>query len=174
MISLFPITKIIAALCVLYGALLAIIYAVTGASTLTENIISSFRYAVLFEMLVLGALLFGWGTLWKWFPLLNTLVFPDIRGLWDVEIHWVWDKKKGIKEGKVDIKQNFISVSIELFTDESESETLVVQPKRNPESGRLQLFYIYRNTPKNTASTQAKPHIGTAILKFDPVNIEPI
>jgi hypothetical protein len=53
MISLFPITKVIAALCALYGVLLAIIFALSGASTLTDNIISSVRYAALFEVLIL-------------------------------------------------------------------------------------------------------------------------
>jgi len=55
---------------------------------------------------------------------------------------------------------------MELFTDESESETLVIQPKKNPDSGRLYFYYIYKNTPIDNGENRLKPHIGTAILKI--------
>ena len=171
MISLFPLTKVITVLCAIYGALLAILFAASGPNDLSENLISSLRYAALYEILILGALLFGWRYLWKWFPALNEFIFPDIHGIWDVEIHWTWGDKTGVKKGKAYIKQSFIGLSMELITDESESETLVVQPRRNSESGRLQLFYIYRNIPKNIGKQSPQPHIGTAILKFDPIKI---
>ncbi len=171
MISLFPITKVIAVLSAMYGALLAILFAVRDTNDLSENLISSLRFAAIYEVIIFIILISGWSYLWKWFPKLNDLIFPDIRGVWDVEIHWKWGDKKGIKEGRAHIKQNAIRLSMELITDESESETLVVQPKRNQESGRLKLYYIYRNTPKNIGNNSIQPHIGTAILKFDPANI---
>lgn len=170
MISLFPITKIVATLCGIYSALMVIIFSVMGVTDISDNIVASFRYAFIFELLVLAIFISGWRYIWKWFPQLNSWLFPDINGIWHAEIQWKWNEKEGVKKGKVHIKQTFIGLSMELITDESESETLVVQPKRNPESERLQLFYIYRNTPSNTSSAKILPHIGTAILKFNPVD----
>ncbi len=141
-----------------------------GVTDISNNIVTSFRYAFVFELLILAIFVFGWRYIWKWFPQLNSWLFPDINGTWNAEIHWKWNKKTGVKKGEVHIKQTFISLSMELITDESESETLVVQPKRNSESERLQLFYIYRNTPSNTSSAKILPQIGTAILKFSPVD----
>lgn len=172
MINLLSITKIITVLSVIYGLLLSTLFYLNESNDLSKNLIISLRYAALYEMLILLIFIFGWRYLWKWFPILNSMIFPDINGKWDVDIHWIWGNREGLKEGDVFIKQDIINFSIELVTNESESETLVVQPKRNHESGRLQLFYIYRNTPKNTIENKGQSaHIGTAILKFDPVDM---
>lgn len=165
MLSLFPIQKIIAVLGALYAASIILIFSFSGKD-LSFGV--AIRYATFFELIILVLFSFVWRYLWQWIPKLNEWLFPDINGLWDVEIHWIWQEKKGVKHGEVHIKQNIFTLSMELFTDESESETLVVQPKKNSESGRLHLYYIYRNEPKST--TPLESHIGTAILKFPPQN----
>lgn len=166
MLSLFPIQKIIAILSVIYAVVLILIFSILGKDL---SLTSAIRNAAIFELTILLLFSFGWKYIWKCIPILNEWLFPDINGLWTVEIHWTWGEKKGIKKGEVIIKQNIFSLSMELITDESESETLVAIPKKNSESGRLQLYYIYRNIPK--ATTQLQSHIGTAILKFSPKNL---
>lgn len=167
MISLFPITKIITVLASIYAALMVLVFTFSQIEDIQEKTLMAFRYAALFELVLLAIFMFGWRFIWKFFPKLNDILFPDINGTWNVEIHWSWNNKTGIKKGKLYIKQDFIKINMELITDESESETLTVQPKKNPESGRLHLFYIYRNIPKNSEH-KIQPHIGTAILKSDP------
>ncbi len=170
MISLFSIPKIIALFSTLYAVM---IFTIFSFFNLTTNVTNIIKYTALFEIIIIIILLFGWRYIWKIIPVFNDWIFPDINGTWDVEIHWNWIQKngtikKGLKVGKVYIKQNFLTLSMELFTDESESETLVVQAKKNSESGRLHFHYIYRNTPKNNGINKLKAHIGTAILKVSP------
>ncbi|GJL65381.1 MAG: hypothetical protein NPIRA05_03520 [Nitrospirales bacterium] len=169
MIRLFPITKVVGVLCAIFGALLTLIFAMGEPGTWSDNLMISLRYAAAFEALLVVVFLFAWRYLWNLIPALNKWVFPDIGGDWEVEIYWIWDDRKGVKKGVVHIKQTFVSLSMELFTDESESETLVAYPKRNPESGRIHLYYIYRNTPKNIGAKLIQPHIGMAILQFNPM-----
>ena len=157
-------------LCAVYAALMTIVFYFTGSDDLSNNIITSIRYAAVFEVIILSVLLFLWEYIWKFFPKLNKLLFPNINGTWDAEIHYEWNGKKDMKEGRAIIKQNFINLSIEFITNQSETETLIVQPKRNAESGRLQLYYIYRTIPNNSTAAQQNSYMGTAILKFDPDN----
>ena len=167
MISLFPITKIISILGVLYAVLLVLLFSFVQVDKTQNKILLAIRYASLFELFLVSIFLFFWRYIWKIIPILNDILFPDMNGDWDIEIHWNWKKKKGIKKGKIYIKQNFIKLSIDLITDESESETLMIQPKKHNESNLLQLYYIYRNTPK-VNDKERTASIGTAILKSDP------
>ena len=171
MISLYSIPKFIALFSALYAMIIVILFSFFNVTMSVFNVI---KYTALFELIIMLILIFAWRYIWKIIPIFNNWIFPDINGKWNVEIHW---KKNingkidtGIKEGVVYIKQNFLTLSMELFTDESESETLVIQPKKNTASGRLMFNYIYRNIPKNNVSEELKPHIGTAMLKISPDN----
>ncbi|WP_116645274.1 hypothetical protein [Salinivibrio sp. HTSP] len=170
MISLLPITKVVSILCIIYAVMLSLVFFLSGGD-LQNNIVQAFRYAAIYELIILALLTFGWRWIWKVIPVLNKWVFPDINGVWNVEIHWQWGDKEGVKEGKAHIKQDFLKISMEFLTDESESETLIVKPKKDPESGRPQIYYVYRNLPKNNGGNSSKPHTGAAILKFDPVDL---
>lgn len=170
MISLYSIPKFIALFSGLYAGTIVFLFSVLNIKI---SVLSVIKYTAIFELIVILVLMFAWKWIWNIFPVLNNWIFPNINGTWDVEIHWNWTQqdgaiKSGIKEGKVFIKQNFLTLSMELFTDESESEILVIQPKKNTESSRLNFHYIYRNTPKNNGSNKLPPHIGTAILKISP------
>lgn len=171
MINLYPITKIIAMFSVLYAVLIITVLPFLNISINVTNIL---KYATTFEIIIISILVFSWRFIWKKIPKLNDWLFPDINGTWNVEIHWNWKQnngkiKSGLKKGEVIIKQNFLTLSMELSTDESESETLVIQPKKNPTSGNISFYYIYRNTPKGN-KLKLKPHIGTAILKVNAKN----
>jgi hypothetical protein len=171
-INLFSITKIITAFSGLYAVLL---FTLLPFFDIEINISSIFKYTAIFEIIIILILIVGWRFIWNKIPKLNDWLFPDINGTWNVEIHWKWKQedgslKKGIKKGEVVIKQNFLTLSMELFTDESESETLVIQPKKNTESGRVQFYYIYKNTPIDKGNNKLSPHIGTVILKVAPNN----
>lgn len=170
MINLFSITKIITTFSALYAVLL---FTLLPFFNIKVNTSSIFKYTALFEIIIILILIVGWQYIWNKIPKLNDWLFPNINGTWNVEIHWNWKQadgtiKRGIKKGEVVIKQNFLTLSMELFTDESESETLVIQPKKNSDSGRLQFYYIYKNTPIDKGNNKLLTHIGTAILKMAP------
>ena len=108
-----------------------------------------------------------WRLLWRTFPSLNRVVYPDLDGNWDVTIHWQWGEQMGVVKANAEIKQTLLHMSISLHSDLSDSVTLSVVPKRDPESGRPSLHYLYRNETIQGAGPDIPPHNGAAILQLD-------
>jgi hypothetical protein len=173
MISLLPITKVITAIAVNYGVTVGIIlFIVTDSSTsLSESIALALKGSAALNLLLLAFFYLGWRKLWNWFPSLNRLFFPDLNGQWDMEIHWNWGNKNGVAKAKAFIKQSFISISMEVESEDSDSETLLAKPKKDSESGRAILYYIYRNIPKKKNGNNNSAYEGTAILKLDHLDL---
>lgn len=111
--------------------------------------------------------MFGWRRLWLSFPALNRWVYPDLNGKWKVSIYWKRGNENGTKMASAHIKQDFFRFSMQLVSDESESETLMVKPQKDPESARPILYYIYRNESAQGVQFPQPPHKGAAILKLD-------
>lgn len=169
MIALLPLNTLITVIALLYAAIVSILIAALSkdSSSWVDNLSLAFRGGALLNVVLLALLYFGWRKLWAWIPKLNQWVFPDLNGNWDVAIHWIWADKKGTASGRAQIRQNLLTLSMELETDNSDSETLLARPKRHPESGRPLLYYIYRNTPKQKSINSGPPHDGAALLKID-------
>ena len=166
MISLIPIQKIFTAIAILYAVAITAIVAIfelTGFSSVSV----AFRGAFVLELLILLFVVFGWRKLWSKYPALNEWIYPDLNGRWDVSIHWNWGEKNGTKTAVAHIKQDFFRLSMELVSDESESETLMEKPKKDSESSRPLIYYIYRNESAQGAANVRPPHKGAAILKID-------
>ena len=174
MINLFPITKVVTFFAVLYAiAVLMVLGLVQPQDGLMNQILLAVRMATAFNLLLVFVVLVAWRKIWEIFPILNNAFFPDLNGDWNVTIDWLWSGKSGQKNGKAKIRQNLTKISIELFTDESESESLSVKPNRDPESGRPHVFYFYRNIPTHIqARKNSERHEGTAILRVKPDNID--
>ena len=62
--------------------------------------------------------------------------------------------------------QSLTSLSINLVSSLSDSNTLAVVAKKEPDSGRPMLYYTYHNEPQPSAAGNQMPHKGTAILKL--------
>lgn len=176
MLSLFPATKIITTVAAIYALLIIVFISISPAYTapdvdLFDRTFFAIRMAGLLDMLLIAMFFSVWRRLWHRFPVLNSLVFPDLNGEWEAIIDWRWLERRGSKIGFAKIRQDLTNISIELYTDESESESLSVKPKKDPESGRPHLFYFYRNTPKHNGSNKDDWHEGAVILRVDPKNI---
>lgn len=113
----------------------------------------------------------GWRKVWSCFPILNSLLFPDLNGLWDMKIHYRNKNGGGHLCATAVIKQNWLSMSMEVLSKDSESQTLAIVPKKDAESGRAQIFYFYRVTPKKTDAEAREPYEGSANLKFSALGI---
>lgn len=164
MISLFPITKVITWVSVVYSSLVllfTLLFNIAGLSTFSV----AFKGAAALNFVLFAIAAFSWKWVWKRIPKLNEWVFPDLNGYWDVEINWNWGEKSGNKLANAHIKQSLLEFSIELESDESASETLVVVPYKNSKSARPSLYYIYRSEGVTGAVKKQDPHIGTALLK---------
>lgn len=79
-------------------------------------------------------------------------------------------EKSGEVWAAATIKQDFLKLSMEVHSRDSDSETLLAQPKRDAESGRPLLYYIYRVIPKRTQGKNQVPYDRAAILKLLPTD----
>jgi hypothetical protein len=170
MIGLMPIGRVIGVISTVYAVFVALGVAITwkfGGSS--ETIWGSVGYAFAGATPLQAALLvwfyFGWRKLWKLFPALNRL-FPDIAGEWQMKIDWQGAGQRGVVNAQATVKQDFLRVSMEVKSPKSESQTLIALPKKDPESGRPLLYYVYLVTPKVVGANPSSPYHGAAILKF--------
>ncbi|MEC5397423.1 hypothetical protein [Uliginosibacterium sp. H1] len=169
MIGLLPIGRIITLVAVAYSVVTGLIlWAVydnqTGFSTAIS--IASGGSAAL-HLLLLGLFHFGWQWLWEKFPALNKWLFPNLNGTWTMVIHWEWEGKSGTSYAKAILKQDFLKIGMDVDAEDSDSETLLAKPKRDPETGRGVLYYVFLTTPKHkSGSVPQAPYKGAAILKL--------
>lgn len=174
MINLLPLTKVIATISALYAVFISIIlfFIYDVDSGITEGAILATKGATAINLFLLGFIYFGWKWLWKKMPFLNKLLFPDLNGEWDMTIHWKWGDKEGIAQATAHIKQDFLKMSMEVNSEDSDSNTLLAKPHKDPESGRAILYYMYRSTPKLKNGNSSSPYDGTAILKIDHTSLD--
>jgi hypothetical protein len=169
MISILPITRIVGIITVWYAAciaaVVALIWKFADQLTLLSSVGIAFSGATVLNALLLFVVYIGWKKIWSMFPGLNRLIFPDLNGLWNMSIHWQNAEKSGFVTATAQIKQDLLRVSMEVFSRDSDSETLIALPKRDPESGRPILYYVYRVVPKNIKVDAGSSYEGSAILK---------
>lgn len=171
MINMLPIGPLIVGISVTYTIITCVLYLIlqNETDTLIEQIVFSAKGAAGLNILLFLFFSFGWRSLWKKLPALNKLIFPDLNGTWDMTINWEWNGNSGKANATAIIKQNFLSISMEVESGQSDSESLLAKAKKDPESGRPILYYIYRNTPKDATKP---PYLGTAILRLGLINQE--
>ncbi|EEY3955962.1 TPA: hypothetical protein ACNEJJ_000556 [Escherichia coli] len=170
MINLLPIWKIISRISVIYATVCGLILLGIYDENTTFMTVLSVASGGLFILntIVISIFFFGWRKLWQWFPKLNNLLFPDLNGTWDMVIHWEWEDKKGTSHAQATIKQDFLKIGMDVEADDSDSQTLVAKPKKDTETGRPELYYVFLTTPKHKAGFGPQdPYMGTAILKLN-------
>lgn len=100
-----------------------------------------------------------WRPLWKLIPLLPSLIFPDLNGIWEGRIIFESSTGETKLKAKARIRQSLWSIHIDLYSETSKSHTLVAYP--TSEAGNQVLYYVYHNTPKNPQFPEYK---GTSLL----------
>lgn len=169
MINLIPIGKVISLIAVAYSVICCLIlWAVYDENMTFSSAVSiATGGSLLLNALLLLLFYLGWRWLWKAFPILNDLLFPDLNGTWDMVIHWEWGDKKGTSRANATIKQTFLKIGMDVEAEGSDSQTLVAKPKKDEETGRAVLYYVFLTTPKHKANfDEEAPYRGTAILKL--------
>jgi hypothetical protein len=169
MIFIFSVTTIIRAIAVTYGCIIALVVALTWMWFEDANLWKSISIAVsgstVLQLGLLAAVHYLWRRIWSLFPALNTLIFPDLNGRWNITINWNAGKEEGVVTGIAVIKQSLTHFSMEVAAPGSESETYVAVPQRDPASGRPLIYYVYRVVPKQMGRAERSPYNGSAILK---------
>ena len=124
--------------------------------------------STLLNVLLIAIFYFGWQIIWKICPALNKILFPNLNGTWDMVIHYEWEGKKGTSNAKAVITQNFLKIGMDVEAEDSDSQTLMAKPKKDAETGRAELYYIFLTTPKDKGDIRSKaPYKGAAILKLN-------
>jgi hypothetical protein len=171
MIYLLPMGQVLGAVAICYATLISLLVALSW-KLYGGSVWGSIGFAVS-GATALQAILFvcfhvGWRYLWRQFPALNRF-FPDISGKWTIRIAWQMGDRNGNVDAEATIEQNFLRISMDVTSPDSESQTLIAQPKRDPESGRALLYYVYLVTPKARGTSTITPYYGAAILKFSDI-----
>jgi hypothetical protein len=92
--------------------------------------------------------------------------FTDLNGNWNMIIEWNRGEQSGEVSATATIRLDFLRISMEVHSKDSDSETLLAQLKRSPETGLPLLFYVYRVHPKRTAGNDYPLYDGSAVLKL--------
>src|SRR3546814_8154555 len=138
MIGVLPIGRVIVFVAVVYAVIVALAVAIAWkffghSQTVRGSMTIAISGATALHLVLMGCLYMGWRRLWRWFPHLNRLLFPDIGGVWDMQIHWQGaENQHGVIDAKATVKQDFLRVSMEVRSARSESQTLIAQPRRDP------------------------------------------
>ena len=167
MFSLLPMTKVISMLAGLYALLAFLVALGMGRLGIEVSFLRVFSGAVVIDLGLLFFVYVGWRWIWEKVPRLNQWLYPDLNGTWAASIDWVKDGKTGLALGTVSIKQNFFTLSIEMDAPRSESRTIALSVKKDPESARPLLHYIYEVREKYQSPGQTMVYQGAASLVVD-------
>lgn len=169
MISLLPIGRVISLIAVAYAVVSCLIFwcVYDESKSFFSAISIGTSGSAILHTLLLGTFYFGWEKIWDRYPVLNKVLFPNLNGTWEMVIHWEWEGKKGTSHAKAVIKQNFLKLGMDVEAEDSDSQTLMAKPKKDVETGRAELYYVFLTTPKHKSNTDPQePYKGAAILKL--------
>lgn len=171
MINLLPIGRLISFVAIMYAAIVAVIllFTINSYTNALDAITLAASGSLALNMTIFGLIYIGWRKVWGIFPILNKVLFPDLNGTWKMTIHWEFNEhQKGVTKAHAVINQNFLQIGMDVDSNDSESETIMAKPKKDPTTGRGILYYIYLTTPKEKSKAPDKsPYRGVAILKVD-------
>ena len=170
MIRILSISKIVTLIAVIYATLTIVCSAALaqfGAESWEVEAVIGFALsgAAVLEVVLMVLIYVGWRWLWRSFPVLNQWVYPDIDGEWKITINWQKEGENGTVEAKAFIKQDFLRISMEVISNRSESETLIAEPRKDQESGKPLLYYVYRVTPLQISEEAGLQYFGAAKLR---------
>lgn len=169
---------------VLFGVSLVINVALIRPESVTEWLRAVYTAPGTFGVLVL---VLGATPLWRWVwsicPRLANWVYPDLNGIWitNMESNFATlakyhpdfadtdiSKIPSAIPGKFQIKQNWFKFHIRFDGDDnySSSDTLIVEPRRDQQSGSFFLTYIYKNKTIAPKDTDEQFHLGAADLEI--------
>lgn len=146
------------------GLVAAAVIGKLGPDGFTSTLGAALRVALIIESVLWLSLTLGW----SYIPGFKERIFPEIAGSWQGHIHYVRDGAPQAKAAMLHVHQTLFSVRLLLETDESESETLVARPERDPDFSRFKLFYIYENKRKEGVQEAGRIYRGTAFIVLEP------
>jgi hypothetical protein len=103
---------------------------------------------------------------WRWFPGLQSLIFPYLGGQWAGTVRFQGPNGPDHRHVSLEIKHTLFGFRLLLDSHESTSRTLVVQAERDPDFDRFRLYYVYLNERKEGRPGGGQRYRGLAILRI--------
>lgn len=172
MFQLLPVTKVVSVIAGVYALVVVMSFYLLNNVGIPMRPWMAFTSATVVDLLLMMFVYFAWRRLWKWFPILNTWLYPDLNGKWHATIDWVGAEDSGRSEGNVHIKQDFFKMSIDMDADKSSSKTIALCVQKDPLSGRPLLHYIYEVREKYNTPGKNKTYRGAASLEVDVESVD--
>lgn len=108
--------------------------------------------------------------LWKYKPFSFLIPYPSLNGTWSGTLlsNYIFDdgSKCSPVEVTLVIKQSMLSISCEMFTKESSSESYIGSIIKSHEGNIKHLVFSYHNNPRAIVQHRSKNHQGTAKLRI--------
>lgn len=162
-------------LLLIVGATVLLVWALESAvQVATSTAVSPLKFVSL-AVFLLGTVLVAvlnwcWRPLWRRFPFLSRVLFPDLNGTWKGTLQTTWKDADGVTPGPIEstiwVRQSLFAIHVQQRTKESDSWSQRVFPEANGEAERFGLWYSYSNQPRATVSHRSAPHDGVARLEL--------
>jgi hypothetical protein len=133
----------------------------TGVETIAAVKMSAAIAGVL-QFITLAIIYAGW----RFIPGFTWFIFPNIDGLWSGKIVYERDSRAAEKKATINIAQNINAITLVLQTEDAESETIVVYPRRLQNS-RFELLYVYETFRKPGRPPPFYRYRGTAVIRVE-------
>jgi|SRR4051812_36920082 hypothetical protein len=113
-----------------------------------------------------------WRWLWRKFPVLAKITFPDLNGTWTGTLHSKWkDPKTGKSPGPIEItvwiRQSLLTVSVKQQTLESKSWSTRSFIEADAAADRYLLWYSYNNKPHANVLDLSPEHEGVCHFEMN-------
>jgi len=133
-----------------------------------------------------------WWILWRRYPMLNVVCFPDLNGIWYGMTQSNWPvvsrlREAAAAEGALDPAELAeielvsgelaIEVSASLFgiavrssagNADADPTTVTVRAQKNFETGNFELCYVFRQVTSDPRAAEESSHLGAAMLEVRP------
>ncbi|MEE8332494.1 MAG: hypothetical protein V3R85_01495 [Alphaproteobacteria bacterium] len=181
-----------------FALLFLIFLSMVGSAQSSWPVIRMFGFLV--SVLALAAyLLMGmswywapWRILWRRFPILNAICYPDLNGTWYGMTQSNWPVVSKLREAAseeqsidpvelaaieplmgeiaLEIRASIFGISVRssVGTGGGDPTTVMVRAHKNFETNKFELFYIYRQVTSGSHGAEESTHLGATMLEFRP------
>ncbi|MFZ4604108.1 MAG: hypothetical protein ACOYM8_16815 [Caulobacterales bacterium] len=135
---------------------------VTGEGKPAWQLVSLAAAAI--STVVIPAMEAAWPTVWRYIPLLNAKVFPDLNGTWEGKVYPTAHDERVVS---VRIRQTLFDVFVSMKSAEAESKSVRASFEIDRSAHKARIWYAYEARP-NPELLPANPrHDGMACLEVD-------
>jgi hypothetical protein len=127
--------------------------------------------ATIITIIIIPITQMSWRPLWRVFPKLNHLLFPDLNGTWTGEALPVanGDVPASARPITVWIRQGLFDVTVNLASDQIKSYSTRAVVEFDPRAHKFRIWYAYDGRPPPELAKVNPRHEGAACLEVDPL-----